>query len=372
EEYAVSWHPCLQSFTCATGAAPRGVHSLPTRRSSDLRAVYGLDDDQETLSDDRQRKIITNDDLLVWREGDDSPVAGHSLNGKPIEGHETVPQRLNYLQAWITNSIDSPVIAWWAARQSGLHSKLLWHITWRVEHAQTLPQRAEHSWRLLIEHHQHSLKVHDSVDWYELKKRVSKEGWTSGVLRSFRKVTAPRIVIQRASGLAASKPPSVSWDEIRLADIGWFEIKNPGNRNDDIEIPDAVLPDILRILEDQFHVASGLLTDTENPYFETPTCYPDREVEGSFSEEDSLFVFRTFITLFDRLLASHPGQAAAMATLWPANEPLFFRKLKLYALSKAAAFEANRTADILLSFDQKSFWDQKVVRELLFLLADRW
>src|SRR5690606_41758810 len=89
EEYAVSWHPCLQSFTCATGAAPRGVHSLPTRRSSDLRAVYGLDDDQETLSDDRQRKIITNDDLLVWREGDDSPVAGHSLNGKPRSEEHT-------------------------------------------------------------------------------------------------------------------------------------------------------------------------------------------------------------------------------------------------------------------------------------------
>src|SRR5690606_29189774 len=55
----------------------------PESEEFDPRAVYGLDDDQETLSDDRQRKIITNDDLLVWREGDDSPVAGHSLNGKP-------------------------------------------------------------------------------------------------------------------------------------------------------------------------------------------------------------------------------------------------------------------------------------------------
>lgn len=338
----------------------------------DPRAAYGLDDDQETLSDDGKRKVITNDDLLEWREGDDNPAVGHSLVARQVAGYESIPSRLGYLLDWIVRSADSPVIAWWAARQSGLHPKLLRRIEWSIERSKDLPERAVNIWHLLIEHHQHPLKVHDSVDWYELKDRVSKEGWTPSVLRSFRKVTAPRVVIQRPYGIAASKPPSVDWDEITLAGIGWFEIKIPGNRNDDIEIPDAVLPGILHILEDQLHIAVGLLADTENPYFETPTCYPDREVEGSFAGEDSSFVFRTFITLFDRLLASHPEQAAAMATLWPANEPLFFRKLKLYALSKAAAFEANRTADILLSFDQESFWDQKVVRELLFLLADRW
>ncbi|PHS65119.1 MAG: hypothetical protein COB09_04945 [Thalassobium sp.] len=344
----------------------------PESEEFDPRAAYGLDDDQETLSDYGQRKIITNDDLLVWREGDDNPVAVYSLAGRQTEGHEEIPIRLGFLLEWIVRSADSPVIAWWVAQKNGLNSRLLQRIEWSIKHSKDLPERAAHIWHLIIEHHRYSLKVHDSVDWYELKDRVSKEGWTPSVLRSFRKATFPRIVIQQSSGIAKSKPPSLAWDEIGIGDIAWFEVEIMSHRDGDIEIPDEVLPGILRILEDQFHVASGLLADTENPYFETPTCYPDREVEGSFSEEDSSFVFRTFITLFDRLLASHPGQAAAMATLWPANEPLFFRKLKLYALSKAAAFEANRTADILLSFDQESFWDQKVVRELLFLLEDRW
>ena len=67
-----------------------------------------------------------------------------------------------------------------------------------------------------------------------------------------------------------------------------------------------------------------------------------------------------------------PAQANARASTWPVTDRYFFRKLKLYAFNKKAAFEADHVAKEILAFDQEAFWDKNVVRELLFLLEDRW
>ena len=49
----------------------------------------------------------------------------------------------------------------------------------------------------------------------------------------------------------------------------------------------------------------------------------------------------------------------------------FFRKLKLFALSKDKLFSGAEVADILLKFDKDALWDHRVRRELLFMLASR-
>jgi hypothetical protein len=49
--------------------------------------------------------------------------------------------------------------------------------------------------------------------------------------------------------------------------------------------------------------------------------------------------------------------ARAHATTWPASGRFFFRKLKLYALSKTAAFAGDEVASEVLLIDQEAFWD---------------
>ena len=49
--------------------------------------------------------------------------------------------------------------------------------------------------------------------------------------------------------------------------------------------------------------------------------------------------------------------ARAHATTWPASDLFFFRKLKLYALSKTAAFAGDEVASEVLLIDQEAFWD---------------
>lgn len=338
----------------------------------DPGAVYGLDDDLNEISSDDRKQGVSNDNLLVWRNEDDNPHESHRLGGRQIEGFEATPTRLSHLINWISKSIDSPLLAWWAIRQNGLHPRLLQQFEWQLARSTTLKERARHIWNLILEHHRDPRNRQWNGDWFDLKKRITEEGWTASVLREFRRVATPRLEIKPPYGLAQSKPPCVSWEEIRLSDLGQWEIVFLERHNERLEIPDDLLPQVFGILEEQLIIAAGLLEDIETVYFRTPTCYPDRQVDGRQHSSNAAKIVIWFTQLFDRMAVKWPELANAHAITWSMADQFFFRKLKLYAFSKANVFVADDVATDVLSLDQESFWDPNVVRELLFLLVDRW
>lgn len=338
----------------------------------DPGAAYGLDDDLRDISEDDRRQGVSNDNLLIWRDEDDNPHEFHRLGGRQAEGFEATPIRLGHLITWISRSIDSPVLAWWAIRQNGLHPRLLQQFEWQIEHSKALHERARHIWNLILEHHRDPRNRQWNGDWFDWKKRINAEGWTASVLREFRRVATPRLEIKPPFGLGQSRPPCVPWEKIHLGDLGQCEVVLLERHNEDLDVPDDLLPQVFGILEEQLIVASGLLGDIETVYFQTPTCYPDREVDGREHISKPAEVVTWFVQLFDRMAAKWPELANAYATTWPATDRFFFRKLKLYAYSKLDAFEADHVAEEVLSLDQDTFWDINVVRELLFLLVDRW
>ncbi|ATG74481.1 hypothetical protein AN401_11985 [Zobellella denitrificans] len=338
----------------------------------DPRAAYGLDDDLIDISDDDRRQGVSNDNLLVWRDEDDNPHDFHRLGGRQAEGSEATPIRLSHLINWVSKSIDSPVLAWWSIRQNGLHPRLLQQLEWQMGRSKALHERARHIWHLILEHHRDPRNRQWNGDWFDLKKRINAEGWTASVLRDFRRVTTPRLEIKPPFGLRQSRPPCLRWKEIHLSDLGRWEVEFLKRHGEGLDVPDDLLPRVVGILEEQLTVASGLLGDIETVYFQTPTCYPNREVDGRKHITESAEVVTWFVQFFDRMVAKWPELAKAHATTWSTADRFFFRKLKLYAFSKAEAFEADHVAEEVLSLDQETFWDIDVVRELLFLLVDRW
>lgn len=338
----------------------------------DLVAAYGLDDDIRDISEDDRRQSVSNDNLLVWRDNDDNPREFHRLGGRQVEGFEATPIRLGHLIAGLSKSIDSPILAWWAIRQNGLHPRLLQQLEWQVEQSKALNERARHIWSLILEHHRDPRNRQWNGDWFDLKKRIDAEGWTASVLREFRRVATPRLEIKPPFGLGQSRPPSVPWEDIRLRDLGEYEVVLLERYNEDLVVPDDVLLQIFGILEEQLTVASGLLGDIETVYFQAPTCYPGRDIDGREHITKAAEVVTWFVQLFDRMAAKWPNLAKAHATTWTATDRFFFRKLKLYAFSKLDVFEADQVAEEVLSLDQETFWDINVVREFLFLLSDRW
>ena len=334
--------------------------------------AYGLDDDLKGISEEDRKQGLCNDNLLVWRGEDDNPHEFHRLGGRQADGFEATPKRLGHLINWLSKSIDSPTLAWWAIRQNGLHPRLLKQFEWQIEHSKTLHERARHIWNLILEHHRDPRNRQWNGDWFDLKKRINADGWTASVLREFRRVATPRLDIKPPLGLRQSRPPCVPWEAIHLGDLGQFDVVLLERHNEDLDVPDDLLPQVFGILEEQLTVASGLLGDIDTVYYQTPTCYSDREVDGKRHIKKAAEVVTWFVQLFDRMAAKWPELANAHATNWPATDRFFFRKLKLYAFSKVYAFEADHVAEKVLSLDQETFWDIDVVRELLFLLVDRW
>lgn len=341
----------------------------------DPRAAYGLDDDLEDFSDDKNKSPVNNDDLLIWREGDDNPHDFHRIGGRRPEGFEPLSARLGHLITWFAKSIYSPVLAWWVIRQTGIHPRLLRELGGEIERSKNLHSRARHIWNLILEAQRDPRnRAHQDRNWFDFKNKVASEGWTSHVLRDFRKFATPRLDVKAPYGLSKAKPPQDDWQHVDLGGLGQFEVKFLERYNEDVEVPDEVLPEVFGIIEAQFRVVSGLLKDIDRDIynFELPTCYPDRDVEGEVHVEESAQSVTWFIQLFDRMVAEYPELARAHATTWPIADPLFYGRLKLYAFNKVELFEADYVAEQVLCIQQEIFWDSDLVRELVFLLIDRW
>lgn len=361
---------CVMDANVRSGKPSRGYGS--DAESFDPVAAYGLDDDLVDISEDDRKQGVSNDHLMVWRSEDDNPHEFHRLGTRQVDGFEATPKRLGHLIAWVSKSIDSPVLAWWVIRQGGLHPRLLQQIEWQVEHSKVLNDRARHIWSLILENQRDPRNHQWNGEWFAFKKRISTEGWTASVLREFRRVAAPRVAISSPSGLAQSRPPLASWEDLGFGDLGRCEVMVLDKHNENLDIPDEVLPEVFSILEGQLTVTAGLLEDIGTTYFRTPTCYPGREVDGKRRITKAAEVMVWLVQLFDRMVERRPELARAHATIWPAKDPFFFRKMRLYALSKVEVFEAIYVAEEVLCLDQEAFWDIDVARELLFLLADRW
>jgi hypothetical protein len=335
--------------------------------------AYGLDDDLPSISDEEWRQGIRNDDLLGWRHGDNIPADGFRLGSPPPAERAPIPVRLWHLVRWIGKSMASPVIAWWAARQVGLHPRLLEQFEWHLRRdGKELQPQARNIWNLILEHHRDPRNREWDGGWFDLKRRLEQEGWTASVLRDFERAATPRLEIKPSLGLPRSKPPSTDWADLTLSDIAQFEIKLMERFDDKLNIPDAALEEALSILERQLKIASGMMSDLGVTYFITPTCYPDREVDGDEYHTGAAKVVPLFIEIFNKLSKLRPDLARSHGMQWDIGDKYFFRKLKLYALSMPTLFAPSEAADVIASTNQDSLWDPKVVRELLFLIVDRW
>lgn len=333
---------------------------------------YGIDDDLIDISENERRQGVNNDNILVWREEDDNPHDSHRLGGRQVEGLESTPKRLGHLISWICKSINSPVLAWWAVRQNGLHPRLLHQIQWHLRHSKLLNERARHLWRLIVELHQDPRNRRWNGEWFDFKNLIDAEGWTPNALREFRRFAAPKLQISLPSGLGKSMPPSASWEEIDYDDLGRFEVSFLDRHNEELQVPDSQLSQVFGILEQQLTVVSSLLEDVDVKFFDTPTCYPGRDIGGRERVTSTAEPMIWFVQLFDRMASIWPEIARAHATTWSMNDQFFFRKLKLYAFSKVDVFDADHVAQAVLGLSQEALWDTDVVREFLFLLNDRW
>ncbi|WP_240219750.1 SIR2 family protein [Rheinheimera hassiensis] len=359
---------CVFDAWCRVGKVSKDY--LDNGEIFDPLLEYGLDDDPPRPSDADKESNWVYDHILEWRRSDTNPSTFHRLGNRQIAGSESMPPRLLHLCNWITKHLDSPIAAWWAARQSGLHPRLMASIERELQRNLQFHPEARRTWSLIIKYQSDSRNFRWDSGWYDVKKRIKNEGWTPAVLRYFEEVTEPILSLEPPIGIKVSKPPFGSWEDSTTESFPRWTVKFPDRHSEELVVPDLVIGAVFRVAERHFHHAAGLLEDTNTLYFSAPTCYPDREVEGQNHERHE--VFRWFLELFARMASNFPEITRGYVATWPREDRFYFRKLKLFALSHVELFEADEAAESLLNLSQECFWDMNVRRELLFLISDRW
>ncbi len=274
---------------------------------------------------------------------------------------------------WISKLIHSPVMAWWVAKQNPLHPQLFDLLRNKLITTANLHERAQKIWNLILEYHKEFHYDKKEEDWCFLNKRIREEGWNPSVFQDFRKCSRPKLVIKRPeSSLYTLREKD--WNNICLSDIGFNVVFLNFPRGREPKVTDDALLQVFNTLEYQLNYASELLSRIEIYEFDTPTCYPNREMAGL----ENIYPLETarnlnFIKeLFDRVVNKYHSFARKRVLTGAWEESFYFRKLKLYALSKSDLFNGIEAAEALLSLDLEVFWDKDVARELLFLIVDRW
>ena len=244
---------------------------VPGEGEFDASEAFGLDDEPPWEEEEARRQESMREDLISWRRGDDSPAAIHRLSGTFPQGHEPMPARLFHLARWMAKCADQPTLAWWVARQPGLHSRLLGLLTSRIEDAEGLPATAHILWHIILESVATPNDLHNQ-SWFHMRRRTKRSDWTSSVLRAFQKASEPTFKIKSPGGTARAKPPPKSWSDTEWRQIAEVDIEFPDMHRDEVEIPEEVLPEVFAILQWNLARTVERLLECQKQWFRCATA----------------------------------------------------------------------------------------------------
>ena len=314
------------------------------------------------------------DDLVAWRPGDQRPTEQFRLGGRRTRGFEDMPGRLDHIARWISNNADKPTIAWWAARQPGMHPRLLEMIASRIENADNVPDIAHRVWDVILQYLDRDDFGPGDMQWFRTRRRIKRHGWTPETLRDFESSIQPFFDRDNPMGVERVKPPSGTWTDIPLRTLLPFSVKFHGHHHDRPDVNDDAVVRVLKAMNRALAKGIERLEQIGNPWFRCPSPYPEDE-DGDDTDryvpETGQFVI-WYYDLFNRALILAPEQALGVVNLWPTKEPRVFDKLRLFAWNKPNLFDADTVADRVLALDQTTFWNPYHRRELVHLLRDRW
>jgi hypothetical protein len=363
---------CVFDSTCRT-AKPSSSY-WENAETFDPLIVYGLDDDPPRQPKTGPKSPIAHDDLLIWRPGDENPADQHRLGGTVVTGYEQLPPRLDALGRWIGKNADSPIVAWWASRWSGLHPQLLRNLTHEIRKSDNLTDEARRLWNVILEVLQEKRTEPHDTGLYSLRRRVKREGWTLNVVREFEQVTRPKFKLEVQKGLGRAKPPFGDWTETKSHDIARVDVVFPSHYDDPLIVPDSFVPEVWLSVQQNAIQACRMLLERNTRWFKTPTCYPSRDVDGDgdrYPNESAKF-FTRLLEFLGRLASVNPGLVKAHSETWPAPDRFFFDRLRLFVWNNPQVFTASEVAKRIVEMHPDSFWNFDLRREMLFLLHDRW
>ena len=134
--------------------------------------------------------------------------------------------------AWIRGIAGQPAAVWWAVRQPPLHPEIRDEIRLALTNSQrTITPAVREAWYYLLEYWEQGRdRRTDGVGWSELKRRISKDGWSKSVVRAYAYVFIVRYL--RVEPPWGNPKPPEQEDDIGLSDLIWLNVVYPADNSE--------------------------------------------------------------------------------------------------------------------------------------------
>jgi hypothetical protein len=326
--------------------------------------LYGLDDDPSRPEKGR--------DIISWFKEDVSVDSAQRLVGGRYPAFQMITPRLSHLSDWICKQIDSPVLAWWFARQSVIHERLKTALTREINRSDKLSPALRKVWDILFEGLRTSENHLSGYEWFEFKNRFKKEGWSQKALWDLETCLMPRVLLSQSWGKQKSVPfIACSIDKISIQHIARVEVGFPKLYEKWLDVEGDQLFKVISIVQGSLIRGVETLNWLGEVSWKELTVYgksKDHEFSGSGDIDDLLF---WFVRLFDKLIEIEPEKAKGLILQWPTFGVALFNKLHLYAFNQATLYSHKEIFEYISKLPSKDFWSLSHRNELLFLLRDR-
>ena len=271
------------------------------QKGFDPLEAYGLDDDAPRPRGDEQREAWPGDDLISWRRGDDNLARWQRLTGISWPAIEPMPARLFHLTRWLASRVNDPALAWWSARQVGLHPRLHAMLKRAVEDSDALGNQARDGWMILLEALESGPPQAVNVKWQNIQKEISKRGWTSGNIRAFETATEPVFAVTEQYSAVQARSPSEDWGTVEWKDVAAFGVHFPAVRKDRLSVPDTALETVYGAVERNLMRASERLREIPMTGFHLRTFYREEGGEPHHPNDPDQYVdwFRELLNRLD-------------------------------------------------------------------------
>jgi len=282
----------------------------------------------------------------------------------------TLSMRLNKLHQWIGKVSSSPITLWWVIQQTELHPSVIDGIKWQVnrEHLKDIPA-IQQGWRYYFESLNEQVIEHDN-DWYQLKDRVNKEGWSPQALRQYNECLRPRLVVEKGNGFAPilTEEKDINNNEILQTDVHY------PNPQDDIEVPTDWLPLVIEGTRKNLEI--GLQLEADIGYYNVlniVSLTPENNENHLDLDNNVSSLLIRMSTMFKTLVDIDVNAAKREFNTWRTDDIHLFSLLIIWAARKPLIVNEEMFANIFLeNLSNDTFWSSSHSRDLLLTLQARW
>ena len=293
-----------------------------------------------------------------------------SITGRWAYNVPPLPSRLRQMGKWIRDVAGQPAAVWWAVRQPPLHPEIRREIRLALtDSQQPMTSAVCEAWYYLLEYwEQGRERQADVVGWHELKKRVSKDGWSRSAVRAYAACSRPYLRVEPPWG--NPKPPEQE-DEIHRSELVHLDVAYP-DHIEKINIPDKWVAPVVVVLRKNLETALELETEIDRGGLgHISSIIPDDD-----SADDHLLGLSRavieFKSVFERLIQIDIEEARREFSKWSIDDDTIFARLRIWAAGKSDLVPDDEFGSVLTDVSDEAFWDQHHEGDLLHILSARW